>query len=152
MTWEAPQGDAVPLGKMVKPAYHWIRLSQALCSSAVLSHRVSSDTTSCSSPAIRPEVFSFHAFPFCVGNQRLRKGKVYRWGNLSPFFLRRGTLERAATSDTGGVPRSLTAKFSASTTFSLSLFVGSTCPLLGMNKKYRASNSFGKKMTSNLFS
>lgn len=87
MAWEAPQGDAVPLSEMVKPAYHRVRLSQAPYSSAVLSHRVSSDTTSCSSPAIGPEVSSFHAFPFCVGNQHLRKGKVYRWGNLSPFFL-----------------------------------------------------------------
>lgn len=70
---------------MVKPVCPRIFSSQELHFSAVIFHWVSSNTASCPSSAIRPEVFFTSFISFFVGNWHLRKGKVYRGGNFSLF-------------------------------------------------------------------
>lgn len=93
----------------------------------------------------------FVHFLLC-GKPALTQGQILQVGKLKSFFLRRYTIGRINTSDTGSVPHSLTVQFSPSTPLTLSLFVGDTWPLLGMNETYRENNLFGEKMPSNLFS
>jgi len=73
---EAPQRDTVLLSKQAKPVYRWTSLSLALYSSAVTSHQVSSNTTSCSSQAVAPGVSSFRAFPLVWETSTYARAKL----------------------------------------------------------------------------
>lgn len=83
------------------------------------------------------------------GKPALSQGQSLQVGKLKSFFLRRGTLGRAATSEKGGVLHSLMVQFSPSTAFTLSLFVCGICPWLVMSRKRRGATCLRRKCQAN---